>query len=102
NTSSLLVEKLQEDRNYPEHVAGLHFFNPVHKMPLVEVVRGPATDDATVATLTQWAIDLGKMPVVVKDSPGFLVNRILMPYLNEAVLLLAEDIPGFTAYKIDK
>jgi 3-hydroxyacyl-CoA dehydrogenase/enoyl-CoA hydratase/3-hydroxybutyryl-CoA epimerase len=88
NTSSLLVEKLQEDRNYPERIAGLHFFNPVHKMPLIEVVRGPATDAATIATLTHWAIDLGKMPVVVKDSPGFLVNRILMPYLNEAVVLL--------------
>jgi 3-hydroxyacyl-CoA dehydrogenase/enoyl-CoA hydratase/3-hydroxybutyryl-CoA epimerase len=94
NTSSLLVAKLQEERNEPERIAGLHFFNPVHKMPLVEVVRGPATDEATVATLTQWAIDLGKMPVVVKDSPGFLVNRILMPYLNEAGLCLASGPLG--------
>lgn len=102
NTSSLLVAGLQEGRERPGRIGGLHFFNPVHKMPLVEVVRGPATDEATVATLTQWAIDLGKMPVVVKDSPGFLVNRVLMPYLNEAVLLLAEDVPGFTAAEIDK
>jgi 3-hydroxyacyl-CoA dehydrogenase/enoyl-CoA hydratase/3-hydroxybutyryl-CoA epimerase len=99
NTSSLLVAALQEGREHPERVGGLHFFNPVHKMPLVEVVRGPATDEATIATLTQWAIDLGKTPVVVKDSPGFLVNRILMPYLNEAVLLLSEFR---TAQAIDK
>jgi 3-hydroxyacyl-CoA dehydrogenase/enoyl-CoA hydratase/3-hydroxybutyryl-CoA epimerase len=90
NTSSLLVERLQEGRDRPGRVGGLHFFNPVHKMPLVEVVRGPATDEATVATLTQWAIDLGKVPVVVKDSPGFLVNRVLMPYLNEAALLVTD------------
>ncbi len=99
NTSSLLVEHLQETCNRPERIGGLHFFNPVHKMPLVEVVRGPASDDATIATLTRWAIDLGKTPVVVKDSPGFVVNRVLMPYLIEAVLLLpaigsAEKIDG--------
>lgn len=92
NTSSLLVEKIQDGAQRPERIGGLHFFNPVHKMPLIEVVRGPATDEATVATLTQWAIDLGKTPVVVKDSPGFLVNRILMPYLYEAVIFLIEAI----------
>jgi 3-hydroxyacyl-CoA dehydrogenase/enoyl-CoA hydratase/3-hydroxybutyryl-CoA epimerase len=90
NTSSLLVERLQEGSARPERLGGLHFFNPVHKMPLAEVVRAPATDEATVGSLTQWAIDVGKTPVVVKDSPGFVVNRILMPYLNEAVVLLAE------------
>jgi 3-hydroxyacyl-CoA dehydrogenase / enoyl-CoA hydratase / 3-hydroxybutyryl-CoA epimerase len=58
-------------------------------MPLVEVARAPATDDATLATLTQWAIKLGKLPVLVRDSPGFVVNRVLMPYLYEAVLLVA-------------
>lgn len=91
NTSSLLVEQLQKDREHPRRVAGLHFFNPVHKMPLVEVVRASASDESTVAVLTRFAIDLGKIPAVVKDSPGFLVNRILMPYLNEAVLLLGES-----------
>jgi 3-hydroxyacyl-CoA dehydrogenase/enoyl-CoA hydratase/3-hydroxybutyryl-CoA epimerase len=91
NTSSLLVERIAEGSQRPERIGGLHFFNPVHKMPLVEVVRASATDEATIASLTQWAIDLGKTPVVVKDSPGFVVNRILMPYLNEAVYLIPAD-----------
>jgi 3-hydroxyacyl-CoA dehydrogenase/enoyl-CoA hydratase/3-hydroxybutyryl-CoA epimerase len=99
NTSSLSVEQLQEGLTHPSRVAGLHFFNPVHKMPLVEVVRAPDTADAAVATLSQWAGGLGKTPVVVRDSPGFVVNRVLMPYLNEAVLLLAE---GRGAEEIDR
>jgi 3-hydroxyacyl-CoA dehydrogenase/enoyl-CoA hydratase/3-hydroxybutyryl-CoA epimerase len=92
NTSSLPVERLQEGLAHPERVAGMHFFNPVHKMPLVEIARAPATSDQAAATLTQWAINLGKTPVIVRDSPGFVVNRILMPYLNEAVLLVAEGL----------
>lgn len=92
NTSSLPVERLQEGLSHPERVAGMHFFNPVHKMPLVEVARAPASASPALATLTQWAIDLGKMPVLVRDSPGFVVNRILMPYLNEAVLLVSEAL----------
>jgi 3-hydroxyacyl-CoA dehydrogenase/enoyl-CoA hydratase/3-hydroxybutyryl-CoA epimerase len=99
NTSSLLVAWLQEACRQPERVGGLHFFNPVHKMPLVEVIRGFVTTDGATARLAQWAIDLGKTPVVVKDSPGFLVNRILMPYLGEAVLLLGE--PGGSVKHID-
>jgi 3-hydroxyacyl-CoA dehydrogenase / enoyl-CoA hydratase / 3-hydroxybutyryl-CoA epimerase len=93
NTSSLAVQALQEGLAQPRRVAGLHFFNPVHKMPLVEVARTAATHERTVATLVQWAIALGKVPVVVRDSPGFVVNRVLMPYLNEAVLLVAEGMP---------
>jgi 3-hydroxyacyl-CoA dehydrogenase/enoyl-CoA hydratase/3-hydroxybutyryl-CoA epimerase len=93
NTSSLPVARLADGLKHPERVASLHFFNPVHKMPLVEVARTPATDERTVATLAQWAVGLGKTPVVVKDSPGFVVNRILVPYLNEAVLLVAEGLP---------
>ncbi len=89
NTSSLSVALLQEGVAHPERVAGLHFFNPVHKMQLVEVARAPATDDDALATLAQWAIKLGKLPVLVRDSPGLVVNRVLMPYLNEAVLLVA-------------
>jgi 3-hydroxyacyl-CoA dehydrogenase/enoyl-CoA hydratase/3-hydroxybutyryl-CoA epimerase len=92
NTSSLSVERLQKGLNHPERVAGLHFFNPVHKMPLVEVARAPASDKRTLAVLAQWALDLGKTPVIVRDSPGFVVNRILMPYLNEATLLVAEGM----------
>jgi 3-hydroxyacyl-CoA dehydrogenase/enoyl-CoA hydratase/3-hydroxybutyryl-CoA epimerase len=98
NTSSLPVELLQQGATHPERVAGMHFFNPVHKMPLVEVARAPATSDAALATLTQWAIQLDKKPVIVRDSPGFVVNRILMPYLNEAVLLVAE---GMAIEKVD-
>jgi 3-hydroxyacyl-CoA dehydrogenase/enoyl-CoA hydratase/3-hydroxybutyryl-CoA epimerase len=93
NTSSLPVERLQEGLAHPERVAGLHFFNPVHKMPLIEVARAPATTERVLATLAQWSIDLGKTPVLVRDSPGFVVNRVLMPYLNEAVLLVGEGLP---------
>ncbi|HEY7425682.1 MAG TPA: 3-hydroxyacyl-CoA dehydrogenase NAD-binding domain-containing protein, partial [Gemmataceae bacterium] len=92
NTSSLTVERLQDGLAHPQRVAGMHFFNPVHKMPLVEVARAPSSNEAALATLTQWAINLGKTPVIVRDSPGFVVNRILMPYLNEAVLLVSEGL----------
>jgi 3-hydroxyacyl-CoA dehydrogenase/enoyl-CoA hydratase/3-hydroxybutyryl-CoA epimerase len=92
NTSSLRVGSLQEGDPHPERVGGLHFFNPVHKMDLVEVVRAPQTSEQTLATLTQWAIKLGKTPVVVGDGPGFVVNRVLTPYLNEATLLVAEGL----------
>lgn len=99
NTSSLPVERLQQGLRHPERIAGMHFFNPVHKMPLVEVARAPASNDTSLATLAQWAIDLGKTPVIVRDSPGFVVNRILMPYLNEAVLLVAQ---GLTIEQVDR
>jgi 3-hydroxyacyl-CoA dehydrogenase/enoyl-CoA hydratase/3-hydroxybutyryl-CoA epimerase len=98
NTSSLSVGQLQEGLAHPERVAGLHFFNPVHKMPLVEVARAPQSADPALAVLAQWALDLGKLPVLVRDSPGFVVNRVLMPYLNETVLLVAE---GLKIEKID-
>jgi 3-hydroxyacyl-CoA dehydrogenase/enoyl-CoA hydratase/3-hydroxybutyryl-CoA epimerase len=93
NTSSLLVRQLQEGSEHPERVAGLHFFNPVHKLPLVEVVRAPATAESTAAVLARWAVALGKTPVLVADSPGFIVNRILMPYLFEAMVLAAQKVP---------
>jgi len=91
NTSSLSLDAMAEALERPERFGGMHFFNPVHKMPLVEVVRGRKTSDETVATIYAFALSLGKVPVVVrKDGPGFLVNRILGPYLNEAGWLLAE------------
>src|SRR5262249_53597817 len=99
NTSSLLVSDLESGVAHPERLAGLHFFNPVHKMPLVEVVQTAKTDECTANRLREWAIRLGKIPVVVHDSPGFIVNRILMPYLAEATQLLAE---GLSAGQIDK
>jgi 3-hydroxyacyl-CoA dehydrogenase/enoyl-CoA hydratase/3-hydroxybutyryl-CoA epimerase len=92
NTSSLPVAALQEGLKHPERVAGLHFFNPVHKMPLVEVARAPATGDAAIGLLTRWSVALGKEPVQVKDSPGFVVNRVLLPYLAEAVGLVSEGM----------
>src|SRR5262249_5089325 len=92
NTSSLLVGKLQEGLPHPERIAGLHFFNPVHKMPLVEVARAAATSADAIALLTRFAIDLGKTPVQVGDGPGFVVNRILMPYLDEAIRLVGEGL----------
>jgi 3-hydroxyacyl-CoA dehydrogenase/enoyl-CoA hydratase/3-hydroxybutyryl-CoA epimerase len=92
NTSSLTVGSLTEGLSHPERVAGLHFFNPVHKMPLVEVVRTSHVPSAVVGSLLRLTLRLGKTPVVVGDGPGFVVNRILMPYLNEAVLLLGEGL----------
>lgn len=93
NTSSLSVRELQEGLEHRGRVAGLHFFNPVHKMPLVEVVRTPTVDETVISRLAQFASDLGKTPVVVGDGPGFVVNRILMPYLAEAILLAGEGCP---------
>jgi 3-hydroxyacyl-CoA dehydrogenase/enoyl-CoA hydratase/3-hydroxybutyryl-CoA epimerase len=92
NTSSLPVTPLGEDLQYPARVAGLHFFNPVHKMPLVEIARTPETKQEVLDELAEWVVGLGKTPVFVRDSPGFLVNRILVPYLNEGVLLVAEGL----------
>ena len=90
NTSTLSVTDMQGALGHPERMAGFHFFNPVDRMPLIEVVRGAETDDSTVASLVAFAKRLGKTPVVVNDGPGFLVNRILGPYLNEASYLLLE------------
>jgi 3-hydroxyacyl-CoA dehydrogenase/enoyl-CoA hydratase/3-hydroxybutyryl-CoA epimerase len=93
NTSSLSVTEMSEGLERPDRAAGLHFFNPVHKMPLVEVIRGAQTGDTALATAFRFAIDLGKTPVVVADRPGFLVNRLLAPYLNEAGHLLEQGVP---------
>lgn len=94
NTSALSVSRLAQGIAAPGRIAGLHFFNPVHKMNLVEVIRGQTTDDDTIATLVEIVRRLGKVPIVVADSPGFLVNRILFPYMDEAVRLITEGIPG--------
>jgi 3-hydroxybutyryl-CoA dehydrogenase len=99
NTSSISITKLAAATSRPARFVGLHFFNPVPLMALVEVVRGRETDDATVAAASAFAKRLGKTPVVVKDSPGFVVNRLLCPMLNEAVLACSEGIA--TAQDID-
>ena len=88
NTSSLSVSALQEACREPGRVAGMHFFNPAPKMPLVEVVAGERTDRKTLAGVAALAVAWDKLPVVVKDVPGFLVNRCLMPYLGAAFRLV--------------
>ena len=98
NTSSLSVDAIAEVLQRPDRFCGMHFFNPVHRMPLVEVVRGTCSSDETVASVYRLALNLGKVPVVVRDGPGFVVNRILAPYLNEAGWLLAD---GVTVERID-
>ncbi|MBC8008640.1 MAG: hypothetical protein H7067_00915 [Burkholderiales bacterium] len=89
NTSALSIDAIAQTLAHPARVIGIHFFNPVHRMQLVELVRGPRTSDATLATALQFVKALGKLPVIVNDSPGFLVNRILIPALVEAVNLVA-------------
>jgi 3-hydroxyacyl-CoA dehydrogenase/enoyl-CoA hydratase/3-hydroxybutyryl-CoA epimerase/3-hydroxyacyl-CoA dehydrogenase/enoyl-CoA hydratase/3-hydroxybutyryl-CoA epimerase/enoyl-CoA isomerase len=90
NTSTIPITQLAEGLERPERFCGLHFFNPVRQMPLVEVIRGSKTSDATIATAVAYAKGLGKSPIVMNDGPGFLVNRLLLPYMNEAALLLCE------------
>lgn len=92
NTSSLSVEEMSKALEYPGRFAGLHFFNPVHLMPLVEIIVHSKVSPETVEALYKWVLRVKKTPVVVKDGPGFLVNRILMPYLNEAGYLLEEGV----------
>jgi 3-hydroxyacyl-CoA dehydrogenase / enoyl-CoA hydratase / 3-hydroxybutyryl-CoA epimerase len=93
NTSTLPITEIAAGARHPERVVGMHFFNPVHKMPLVEVIYGAKTDPEVTATIFDLAKKMGKTPVVVKDAPGFLVNRILGPYIGEAVRLLLEGVP---------
>lgn len=90
NTSTISITRMASAVKKPENFAGMHFFNPVDRMQLVEVIRGEKTSDQTVVTLVALAKKVGKTPIVVKDCPGFLVNRILFPYLNEAMVLLEE------------
>ena len=99
NTSAIPIDDLAEASGRPKRFVGIHFFNPVHKMPLVEIVRGTKTAPEVVAAAVEFAKRLKKIPVVVKGSPGFLVNRLLMPYLNEAGVLLGE---GETIESIDE
>ncbi len=99
NTSSLSVNEIAKGHPHPENFAGMHFFSPVHKMPLVEVIRGEKSSDETIATVFELAKKMGKMPVVVKDGAGFLVNRLLLPYMAEAAFLLAE---GMSVEQVDR
>jgi 3-hydroxyacyl-CoA dehydrogenase/enoyl-CoA hydratase/3-hydroxybutyryl-CoA epimerase len=90
NTSTIPIARIASAAAQPARVVGMHFFNPVHRMPLVEVIRGERSSDEAIATVFDLARRLGKTPVVVRDAPGFLVNRILAPYLSESVRLLQD------------
>lgn len=92
NTSSLSIQEMSTSLKDPGRFAGLHFFNPVNKMPLVEIISHEKVRPEVIATLVKWVLDVKKTPIVVNDGPGFLVNRILAPYLNEAAFLLEEGV----------
>jgi 3-hydroxybutyryl-CoA dehydrogenase len=92
NTSSISITKLAAATQRPDRFIGMHFFNPVPMMALVEVIRGLQTSDATHAAVEALAKQLGKTPITVKNSPGFVVNRILVPMINEAFFVLAEGL----------
>ena len=90
NTSALSVAEIAEATQRPERVVGMHFFNPAPVLPLVEIVRAPKSSDAAVRTAYEWAERAGKQPVNCNDTPGFIVNRILIPLLNDCVRVLDE------------
>ena len=92
NSSSLSITKLAKGSGRPELFIGMHFFNPVPAMKLVEVVKGLETSDATAAKVTALAEKLGKVPIEVKDFPGFVVNRVVMPMINEAAYALMQGV----------
>ncbi|MBB3104910.1 fatty acid oxidation complex subunit alpha FadB [Azomonas macrocytogenes] len=92
NTSTISIDLLAEHLKRPQQFCGMHFFNPVHLMPLVEVIRGRRTSEAAIATTVAYATAMGKTPIVVNDCPGFLVNRILFPYFNGFNRLLKDGV----------
>ncbi len=92
NTSSLSITEIAAATNRPDKVIGMHFFNPVPMMKLVEIINGLATSEETNKTIVELAEKLGKTPVEVKEAPGFVVNRILIPMINEAVGILADGV----------
>lgn len=100
NTSSISITRLAAQTTRPAQVIGMHFFNPVPVMQLVEVIRGLATSDATFATVRDLAVRLGKTPVEVNDAPGFVSNRVLMPLINEAAYAVMEGVA--TAEAVDE
>ena len=99
NTSSISISDLATKLQHPERFVGMHFFNPVNRMPLVEIIAGEKTNDETIASVVALSKQLGKTPIKVKESAGFLVNRILMPYLNECALMFEE---GASCEQVDK
>ncbi len=92
NTSSIPITRLAASTQRPDRVIGMHFFNPVPVMPLVEIIRGRETSEQTTATTLEFARQLGKTPIEARDYPGFLVNRMLVPFINEAIWALMQEI----------
>jgi 3-hydroxybutyryl-CoA dehydrogenase len=92
NTSSIPITSLAAATSRPDRVVGMHFFNPVPVLKLVEVIRGLETSEETARAIVQLAVDLGKTPAEARDLPGFVSNRILMPFINEAVYALLEGV----------
>jgi 3-hydroxyacyl-CoA dehydrogenase/enoyl-CoA hydratase/3-hydroxybutyryl-CoA epimerase len=99
NTSTIPITKIAEEAKHPERVIGMHFFSPVDRMPLLEIIAGEKTSPETIATAVAFGRRIGKTVVVCKDGPGFIVNRILGPYMNEAGFMLEE---GYSIEAIDK
>src|SRR6185436_16652256 len=93
NTSTIPIASIAAGARHPERILGMHFFSPVDRMPLLEVIPAGSTAPAAIATAVQFGRRMGKTAIVVADRPGFWVNRILSPYLNEAGLLLGEGAP---------
>ncbi len=100
NTSALSIDSIADGMRQPGRVVGIHFFNPVHRMQLVEIVRGARTDAATLNTALGYVKGIAKLPVIVKDSPGFLVNRVLLPYMSEAMRLYFDE--GYDIETLDR
>lgn len=99
NTSTIPIDQLAKSLKRPENFCGMHFFNPVHRMPLVEIIRGSKTSDKTIAAVVAYATQMGKTPIVVNDCPGFFVNRVLFPYLAGFGMLVRD---GADFRQIDK
>lgn len=94
NTSSFSITEISNATNRPDKVIGMHFFNPAPVIKLVEIIRGLRTSDDTFNSVNNCILTIGKTPVKVQESPGFIVNRLLIPFINEAVCLFAEGVAG--------
>ena len=99
NTSAIPIHAIAEATEHPERVIGMHFFNPAPLLPLVEIIRAEQSSDAALSAAFEWAEQVGKQPVRANDTPGFIVNRVLVPTLNECIRLLDE---GITVEDLDK
>lgn len=95
NTSSISISEMQQEISFPQRVAGMHFFNPAYIMPLVELIKGAQTSTEIISTLKDITQKIGKQPIICKDAPGFVVNRIARPYYLESLKLLEDGVATF-------